>query len=160
MKKSANQDVDYEIRQANPLDSQGIASLLRAQNIFKHMQNESEEQTAERIRARIESSTPSRDSILVAISGNKICGYGAVRWMPNLILRGIDGYLSELFVHPDSTGRKIGTKILNSFRLEASTRKAERLWCINLRDRESYNRQYYLKSGWEERDIAVFVENQ
>lgn len=145
------------IREAVLDDAEGIADLLRAQGIFEHIDREPEKGTAARLRKRLKEALPTHDTILVALEMGKIVGYGAVRWMPNLILKGPDGYLSELFLRPEATGKGIGTRILERFDEEAKRRGAERLWCINLRDRESYSRSYYRKQGWEERDIAVFM---
>jgi GNAT superfamily N-acetyltransferase len=148
------------LREATASDAGAIAGILRAQAIFVHIDAEAPEETKVRLEERIRASVPSHDLILVALVDGSIVGYGAVRWMQNLILRGIDGYLSELFLHPDAVGKQIGTRLLNAFRDAAKTRNAERLWCINLRDRDSYKRAFYRKSGWDERDIAVFMERQ
>jgi len=145
------------IREAVPDDAEEIAEILRAQGIFEHIAREPAEATVGRLRERLEQAIPSHDTILVALETAKVVGYGAVRWMPNLILKGTDGYLSELFLRPETTGKGVGTRILERFDEEAQRRGAERLWCINLRDRESYQRSYYRKQGWEERDIAVFM---
>jgi len=145
------------IREADPEDAGSIADVLRSQGIFEHIAQEPAEATQARLRERLERSLPSHDTVLVALEGDVVVGYGAVRWMPNLILRETDGYLSELFLRPEVTGRGIGSRILERFDEEAGRRGAERLWCINLRDRESYGRSYYAKAGWEERDIAVFM---
>lgn len=149
-----------QIRAADPVDSVAIAEILHAQMAFAHLLDEPPDQTAGRIRQRLFSSIPSHDQVLVALEGDRVVGYGAVRWMPNLILRGPDGYLSELFLHPAVCGHGIGTSLLDAFRAEAKKRQADRLWCINFRDRDSYRRGFYRKSGWTERDIAVFMEPQ
>lgn len=146
-----------EIREATLDDAAQIADLLRAQGIFEHIMAEPEAQTTARLTERLERSIPSHDTILVALDQGLVVGYGAVRWMPNLILKRVDGYLSELFLRPEATGKGIGTRLLDRFDEEAHRRGAERLWCINLRDRESYHRSYYRKAGWDERDIAVFM---
>lgn len=148
------------IRTADPSDAPAIASILHAQRVFSHLADEPVDKTCQRVRDRLEASIPTHDQILVARDDDRILGYGAVRWLPNLILRGPDGYLSELFLHPDARGRGVGTALLDAFRAEARRRGADRLWCINFRERESYQRGFYRKSGWTERDIAVFTESQ
>lgn len=148
------------IRNANSDDAKSIAQILRAIGDFAHINKEPEAETENRIKSRLLHSQPSHDQILVALLNDVVCGYGATRWMQNLILNGIDGYLSELFIHPDHSGKNIGTKIIDKFRDEATLRGAERLWCINLKDRNSYSRGFYKKLGWKERNIAVFMEPQ
>lgn len=155
-----NTDENLTIRMANADDAKSIAQILRAIGDFAHINLEPEAETENRIKLRLLHSQPSHDQIFVAILNNVVCGYGAARWMQNLILNGIDGYLSELFIHPDHSGKNIGTKIIDKFREEARLRGAERLWCINLKDRNSYSRGFYKKLGWEERNIAVFMERQ
>lgn len=148
------------IRSAIPDDALAIAEILHAQNTFAHLADEPPDKTCQRVRERLESSIPSHDQVLVAVENDRVIGYGAVRWMPNLILRGPDGYLSELFLFPEARGKGVGPLLLDTFRAEAKHRQAERLWCINFRERDSYQRGFYRKSGWTERDIAVFMESQ
>ncbi len=151
---------NLHIRDASIDDAASIASILRAIGDFPHVNAESHADTTRRIRTRIDNSISSHDQILVASVDGEICGYGAMRWLQNLLLNGIDGYLSELFIHPLHAGKNVGTSIIGEFRKEAKRRKAERIWCINLKNRESYRRGFYKKMGWEERNIAVFMEKQ
>jgi hypothetical protein len=48
--------------------------------------------------------------------------------------------------------------LLEAVKGEAATRNCSRLSLLNMRDRESYQRAYYTKDGWQERsDAANFV---
>jgi GNAT superfamily N-acetyltransferase len=52
----------------------------------------------------------------------------------------------------------VGRRLLSAIESEARGRGCQRLSLINLRNRESYRRQFYLKAGWSERsDAANFV---
>lgn len=146
------------IRPAQVDDAQGIACVLHAQQVFSAMLLPTHQETAERTAERLRVNDPKYDSVYVAIQYGQVVGYGAVRWLNGLILPGPDAYLSELFVVPEFRSRKIGSTILAKLREEAIDRGSTRLWCINLRTRDSYQRGYYKKSGWEEKDIAVFFD--
>lgn len=146
------------IRPAQESDALGIAEVLHAQQVFSAMLLSSPQETAVRITERLRTGYPQYDSVYVAVHDQQIVGYGAVRWLNGLILPGPDAYLSELFVLPEFRSQGIGTALLSRFRQEAVERGSTRLWCINLRNRDSYQRGYYKKSGWEEKDIAVFFK--
>jgi len=48
--------------------------------------------------------------------------------------------------------------LLRVIETDARARGCQRLSLINLRNRESYQRQFYLKAGWRERgDAANFL---
>ena len=85
-------------------------------------------------------------------------GYAAVHWLPYLLLAGPEGYVSELFVRDSEQGKGVGTKLLEVVKREAEERGCSRLMLLNMRYRESYQRGFYKKLGWQEReDAANFV---
>jgi GNAT superfamily N-acetyltransferase len=63
--------------------------------------------------------------------------------------------VSELFVHVAAQGRGIGTLLLEEIKREGLERGCSRLSLLNMRNRESYQRGYYRKVGWEERENAA-----
>jgi GNAT superfamily N-acetyltransferase len=134
-----------------------LADILRQQNFYALLERETPEQTHERLRTHLKASHPDNATILVAEVEGKILGYGAVRWMHNLVLSGPDAYLSELFVLPEVRGLGIGSRILAGLRKEARRRNAPRIWCMNLRTRDAFQLGYYSKHGWDEKDTAVFM---
>lgn len=70
-------------------------------------------------------------------------------------MAGPEGYLSELFLRDDARGQGIGRQLLKIIEAEARTSGCQRLSLMNLRTRESYQRQFYLKAGWHERSEAA-----
>jgi len=89
-----------------------------------------------------------------------ILGYVAVHWLPYLMLAGPEGYVSELFVSESARGAGLGTKLLEAVKDMAISRGCSRLMLVNRKTRESYQRGFYRKLGWEEREeFANFVLN-
>ena len=73
-------------------------------------------------------------------------------------MRGPEGYVSELFVRDGARGQGAGRELLRTVETEAKARGCQRLSLINLRRRESYQRQFYIKAGWQERaEAANFI---
>jgi len=87
-----------------------------------------------------------------------LLGYTNVHWLPYLFLAGPEGYVSELFIAQAARGQAVGSRLLQAVKEEARSRGCSRLSLLNMRDRESYQRGFYAKDGWEERpDAANFV---
>lgn len=100
---------------------------------------------------------PGAHSVWVAVDADGVAGYLALHWMPYLLLPGPSGHVSELFVRPSRRGRGLGAALLEAAEAEARERGAFRLELCNRRDRESYQRGFYAKAGWTEREeMAVF----
>lgn len=152
--------MDNQIRKANTTDVAAISNLLRSLHLFAYINNEEAQSTQERVQRHLELCI-SDDShlILVAQSANgEIAGYCAVHWLPYLILAGPEGYVSELFIKEEFRGLGIGNSFLEVVKAEAQNRGCSRLMLLNMRNRDSYKRQFYIKNGWEERpDAANFV---
>jgi GNAT superfamily N-acetyltransferase len=146
-----------QIREANAQDAQSLAELLKDIGWFESFKNEPLEVTSRRVRAHVEQCCAHEShSIFVATSSDgKIVGYGSVHWLPYLFLQGPEGYVSELFVRESARGQGIGRELLKTIETEAKARGCVRLSLINLRNRESYMRQFYVKAGWEERPEAA-----
>ena len=148
------------IRRMQSQDIGAIANILRKIEWFVQINNESEEKTYQRVFKNLElCNKDNSHSVYVALSKyEEICGYISVHWNPYLFLPGPEGYVSELFVHPKYQGRGIGTSLLEKVKQEASERGCYRLTLINNRIRESYEKGFYKKNGWEERaQMANFV---
>lgn len=146
------------IRTATPADAPAIAAILRTLGWFERINEEPAEET-ERLLVTSLKRSDERNTVLVAedCASKVVAGYSAVHWFPTL-LRGEEGFVSELFVHPSYSGQGIGSALLDAVTAEARARECTRLELINMRFRESYQRGFYAKHGWEERpDAAQFV---
>ena len=150
---------EITIREACPEDGNAIASVLRELGWFAHINNEPAARTRAHVVERIEQSRREKThTVLVAerVDGN-VVGYLDAHWFPNL-LHGNEGYISELFIHPAETGRGIGGQLLAAIKECAIKRGCVRLMLINMRMRESYQRDFYAKHGWkEQKDAAYFT---
>jgi N-acetylglutamate synthase-like GNAT family acetyltransferase len=144
------------IRQARVEDSSGIATILRAIGWSQQIEQETEGETRAIVQERLAQCLREQtNNVFVAEHGGSVAGYVAVHWYPHL-MRGNDGYISELFVHPVMAGHEIGSRLLEVVREEGLRRGCTRLLLMNRRDRESYRRGFYAKRGWKELDNAAF----
>lgn len=144
------------IRRATASDAPTLAELLRRLEGFDWLRDEPGEDTANRVARHLALClADDSHSLYVAEVDERLAGYVSVHWLPYLILRGPEGYVSELFLAPDARGQGIGTQLLETVAVEARARGCYRLHLINHRRRESYRRDYYRKRGWEEREQAA-----
>jgi GNAT superfamily N-acetyltransferase len=152
--------MDIQIRKAVAGDVPAIAGLLRSMGYFAHINAEPVHATEKRVFEHFALCT-SDDSHLVLIACSptgEILGYSAVHWLPYLFLPGLEGYVSELFIKEEYRGQGIGGRLLEVIKSEALKRGCSRLMLVNMRHRESYQRHFYVKQGWEERpEAANFV---
>ena len=96
---------------------------------------------------------------LVADSGEKITGYITAHFTVFPMIGGIECYISDLLVHPDTRGKSTGKKLLEEMSRIAESRGAARLMLNNHKDSESYRRDFYKKQNFTERDnFANFVK--
>ncbi len=152
--------MDIRIRKSELSDAPAISEILRSLGIFARINVEDPQSTQKRILNHL-TLCMADDSHLILVAeapGGQIAGYCAVHWLPYLILAGPEGYVSELFISEEFRERGIGGQLLNMIKAEAQKRGCSRLMLLNMRNRESYQRQFYAKQGWEERpDAANFV---
>ncbi len=150
---------EITIRDANQEDSAAIDAILRAVGWFERINKETATHTQFQITQRLlQCQREGTHTILVAeLPRGKVVAYIAVHWFP-VLMRGIDGYVSELFVHPSAVGKGIGSCLLDAVNEQALKRGCTRLILMNRRDRESYRRGFYAQNGWEElREGAFFA---
>ena len=145
------------IRDAVPEDAPAIDAVLRALGWFTHLDDIPSEASRARIaRVIAEKCSPGGDNtLLVAESDARgVVGYLFVHWLPNLIFGG-EGYVSELFILPAARGQGIGAALLDEAKRRGVARGYQRLTLFNRRERESFQRGFYPKHGWIERDDAA-----
>lgn len=154
--------MDIMVRQAQESDAPGIALVLRELGWFDHLADESEEETSARVIDRLKLAHSDQSHTIYVAEGadGHVMGYCAVHWLPLMLLQGLEGYISELFIREINRGQGIGTLLLESVQHDARARGCSRLTLLNMRKRESYHREFYLKKGWLEREGAAnFVLN-
>ena len=152
----------YSIRPATPDDAPRLAALVRALERFDRLRQEPLPEAIGRIEAALAGAADGGGhSLYVAeTAAGDLVGYVAVHWLPYLILLGPEGFVSELFLDAQARGQGIGSRLLDTAVAEARARGCSRLGLLNNRQRESYERGFYARRGWQERgDMANFVLN-
>jgi GNAT superfamily N-acetyltransferase len=145
------------IRDASLADAPAIDAVLRSLGWFTHLDEIPADETEARIaRVLTEKCLPGGDNTLLVAETveSSVVGYLFVHWLPNLIFGG-EGYVSELFVLPEARGEGIGAALLDKAKRRGIARGYQRLTLFNSRERESYQRGFYTKHGWVERDDAA-----
>jgi GNAT superfamily N-acetyltransferase len=148
------------LRKAALDDAEPLAVLIKEIGWFELLNRETLGDATRRVRDRLEAClADGSHAVFVAESDEKkIVGYVSVHWLPYLFMGGPEGYVSELFIAKDARGKGIGRQLLEAVKEQARQRGCSRLSLINLRRRESYQRRFYLKAGWQEReDAANFI---
>jgi GNAT superfamily N-acetyltransferase len=141
------------IRIATPNDARAIAEVLSNINDYPHWREKGTDALEVDASASLEARNQQR-LIWVAELEGRVVGYAAVYWLQTLFQKP-EGYVSELFIRSDASGRGVGTALLETIKQEAQARGYSRLTLVNLKDRESYKRRFYAKKGWTERPNAV-----
>ena len=142
------------IRAVKLEDAPALADLVRDLGEFSSVTEESPTVTFRRIEQylRIITSSDSH-TLLVAEENGALVGYCSAHWIP--MMSRLSGFVSELFVKASYRGRGVGTELIESIKVEAKARGAGRLHLENFRTKESYERSYYAKHGWQERPAAA-----
>ncbi len=148
-----------QIRVARPEDAAGIAELLRVIEWFSHLREQTFEDNREQVaRQLVACQTDNSHVVYVAEENGKVVGYVSLHLLPYLFLPGPEGYVSELFVSEQVRGQGIGTQLLEAIQTEALARGCMRLRLVNNKARESYQRKFYEKHDWIERDDLATME--
>lgn len=144
--------MDIMVREAVLTDAKGIALILRQVGWFEHINAEKVEDTTRRVYDRLRLCQLDASHTVYVAEGDdlRLMGYAAVHWLPYQYLSGLEGYVSELYIDKNDRGRGVGTLILESVKREGQLRGASRLMLINMKNQESYHREFYIKQGWKE----------
>jgi GNAT superfamily N-acetyltransferase len=144
------------IRAGITKDAEGLTKLLHAIKDLSQISKESFEVTLARVHKHLERIASSTEhTLLVAEENDQITGYINVHWHPMMLAADGEGYVSELFVHPDFRSKGIGTLLMDKMIEEGRARGCARLCLLNMRNKLSYERSYYTKNGWAERPNAA-----
>jgi GNAT superfamily N-acetyltransferase len=148
------------IREATETDAAGIAAVLHDITELHSVTHCSMEETCARVAKALGTAIPSESSVvLVAVAeDDSIAGYCSVHWVPFLFFDGPEGYVTELFVRQRDRNAGAGTALLEAVRRRAEARGCSRLSLLNGRTGEAYQRGFYAKHQWQERDrMANFI---
>jgi N-acetylglutamate synthase-like GNAT family acetyltransferase len=147
------------IRKAKITDSIFIEEILRETSWFEHITEKTIQNNILKIKNHlIFCEKDSCHNIYIAEKGNEVVGYVSVHWMFYAILSGPEGYISELFVSEAERGHGIGNFLLEEVKKQAKMRGCSRLMLVNNRNRLSYEKEFYKKNGFIEREhIANFI---
>lgn len=98
--------------------------------------------------------------IYIAVDDSLECiGLISVHWIPFALIRGREGYISDLVVAKASRGAGIGSELLAAVETEAERKGCCRLMLNNHTGSEAYKREFYQKKGFQQRtDFANFVK--
>jgi GNAT superfamily N-acetyltransferase len=153
--------VTHTIRKAQPDDAAAIAALILGLGQFgHHFEGLSDDEACRRVGRHLDQclNDESHSVYVAADDAGLIAGYASAHWLPYLFLRGPEGFVSELFIAETARGQGLGGRLLQTVAQEARARGCSRLSLLNMRGRESYERGFYAKQGWQERpDAANFV---
>jgi GNAT superfamily N-acetyltransferase len=147
----------FKIRTAKFTDCPSLAELLREVGWFEFIKNKTPEEASDHVAAHLADCLADEShSVYVGVDEEgDVAGYINVHWLSYLFLPGPEGYISELFLRPSARGKGLGAELLETVKAEAHERGASRLSLLNNRSRESYERGFYQKHGWEERQLMA-----
>ena len=154
--------MEIEICKVEQKDVAGIAEILRELGWFADIAAKTPAESREQIanELRLCQADDSHAVFVARAADEAVRGYVAAHWVPYLLHSGPDGYISELFIRDSARGQGIGARLLETVEAEALRHGCKRLMLLNMRQRESYQRGFYAKHGWEERpQAATFMKN-
>ena len=154
--------MEIEICKAEQSDVAGIAEILRELGWFDEIMAETPAETRVHVANELKlcQGDDSHAVYVARAAGQAVLGYVSVHWVPYLLHSGPDGYISELFIRDSARGQGIGARLLETVEAEALRHGCKRLMLLNMRQRETYQRGFYAKHGWEERpQAATFMKN-
>ncbi|WP_138500503.1 GNAT family N-acetyltransferase [Nostoc sp. PA-18-2419] len=152
--------MNFTIRKVKESDAQAIFHIIRELGWFAWVNSTSQETSVAQIQQQIiQCYQNNSHSIYIAEnSENDVVGYVAVHWLPCPFLPKLQGYISELFIQKAARGFGIGKTLLATIISEAKIRECSVLMLVNHKERESYQREFYRKQGWVEREtVANFI---
>lgn len=152
---------ELKAREAQVEDAEAMAIILREIGWSERRNALPLEEVSKLIVKLIEHCQKDKEghTTLVAVDGNnQVIGFINVHWIPFIMLGSWEGYVSDVFVGPEASGRGVGRLLVEAIMEEGSKRGCKRLMLTNGKERQSYKRGFYSKLGWTERpQVANFV---
>ena len=144
----------FNIRPAQPSDALALAQLLASVGWFARFETGNAQDHAQRIAPLLQASEHSRQMLACDPQG-ELLGYCAMHWLPVAVMQSWEAYVSELFIADQARGLGVGAQLLDHAVQAARAQGCSRIWLINNRDRDSYQRGFYAKQGWQEHAQAA-----
>jgi N-acetylglutamate synthase-like GNAT family acetyltransferase len=141
------------IRSAQTTDARAIAELLCNIDDHPHWKERGVDELEQTVRNGLEWNNPERLVLVVELE-DRVVGYGVIYWQQLLFSRK-EAYISELFIHSDTSSKGVGTALLRRMESEAVAQNCRRLTLVNFKDVESYRRGFYSSRGWTEQENTV-----
>ena len=149
------------IRKAINDDASSMAEILREIGWSERRNSMPLEQISEPIKNLIDHAVNDSEGHTIYVAVNekkKVIGFINVHWVPFVMLGGVEGYVSDVFVSPSASGMGAGKLLIEAVMNEGKERDAYRLMLTNGKEKPSYKRGFYSKAGWTERPkVANFV---
>jgi len=146
------------IRQATLKDASAIVLLLESIPYLDRVRNAGAGFMLKQVERQLALCLESDSHSVFVAEQQGVKAFMSIHWLPYLLFRGAEGFISELFVHNDASGQGLGADLIKKARAEAVLRDCYRLRLTNMRGRASYERGFYRKQGFVEReDAAEFV---
>jgi GNAT superfamily N-acetyltransferase len=142
------------IRQVTQEDALALTNLLRSLDDLSQVIAETAEATFNSVNKQLERILNNLDRSLL-IDEEK-----GVFWQAPLMNQGSEGYVAELFTHPEKGAQGSGRTLLEEVIRQGKARGCSRLCLFTMRHRPSWERGFYSKNDWEERPLAAhFINN-
>lgn len=147
-------NLEIVIRPARAGDHEALYQILKSLGWFALLDDLDAERGRALVAGHLARDLNSAEHLVLVAedAAGQVIGYAGVHWLPYLFKAGPEAYVSELFVHSDRTGRGVGRALLAALENEARTRGCCQLMLLNNRQRSSYQRGFFAKQGWWERD--------
>jgi GNAT superfamily N-acetyltransferase len=147
------------LRPATPDDAAAIARLLAGIGWFTSYQTGSTADHAAQLAPLLQ--PHARQWQQVACHATEgVMGFCAMHFYPLAIHQAWEAYVSELFIAESARGMGVGSQLLQQAVDAARARGCCRIWLVNNRERDSYQRGFYAQQGWtEQAHTARFVLN-
>jgi L-amino acid N-acyltransferase YncA len=140
-----------EIRAARVEDSEDMARILRELGWSEKRNVLRLEEVSRPIEELIRHANKDQDGHMVIVAvdeEDKVLGFTNVHWVPFIMLAGLEGYVSDVFVSPMARGKGAGKLLIKKIIEEGKKRGCMRLMVTNGRDKPSYKHGFYKKLGW------------
>ena len=150
-----------QIRLAKTDDAVSMAEILREIGWSEKRNNMPLEEVSTPIENLIIhcNEDPQGHCMLVAVDEDgQVIGFTTVHWVPFVMLGSWEGYISDVFVSPQASGKGAGSALVKHVMELGEKRGCMRLMLTNGKEKPSYQTGFYKKMGWTERPkVANFV---